>query len=129
MTVSMKAILLRSSLAATLALAGFGLPAPCSGSDCPCAQTEPEPTSSCCPGDETCDACVYCAHCGTQSDDPQAIAPASLESARIRLAPVEAAPAIALVAADREDHGPPGSDRAAPSSHVSRHVPSVVLRV
>ena len=83
------------------ALAGLALPAPCSGPDrgtsCPCERTEPESTSSCCPDEENCDACDYCARCGTESNDPQGIAPASVESVRIRLAPVVAAPAIASV--------------------------------
>ena len=114
-------------LALALALPGFA-PAFCSGTDCPCAPSEPASASPCCPEDAACDACIYCVNCGAQAEAPAVAASATPEWSATRLAPASVAPAVEPVPQGPAVHVPPGPDRTGPASHVSRHIPSVVLR-
>lgn len=123
----MRSRLLGILLALALALPGF-VPAPCSATDCPCAPSEPAPASPCCPEDDGCDACMYCMNCGVQAEAPAVAASATPEGPATRLAPASVTPAIEPVPQVPAGHGPPGPEWTGPASHVSRHIPSVVLR-
>jgi len=115
-------------LAVLVALPGLA-PAVCPGPDCPCAQPVPEPPSSCCPEDGGCEDCVSCVNCGGQAPEPPALAPAGAQVVAARLASLATAPFGAPGASGPASDGACGPDGQSPPGRVSRHIPSIVLRV